>query len=220
MSDSFQSVVPGQRLKVPAATWNAMLAAAQSHVQSQFDVKPSTAGDVRSPALAKVRNTTASTLDRFSIVGIAAPVVLPDNSPWEFARQTAVDVTLPMDGRFAVLLEPLASGAIGSAAVAGVVPVRLSVSDQPYEAATIIPGEPDHLQNVPHGPARILWMEASGSIRWAIVRIDDSNYEEIVYITSNIADSNGYYPAVVQRYDPQSRTWVSQYPCKVVDANR
>ena len=46
------------------------------------------------------------------------------------------------------------------------------------------------------------------------------NYEEIVFITSNIPDSNGYYPGLVQKFDVTTRSWNSTFNCKVVDANR
>ncbi len=57
-------------------------------------------------------------------------------------------------------------------------------------------------------------------MRWAVIRFDDANYEEIVFITSNIPDGNGYYPGVVQKFDVASKTWSTIFDCKVVDANK
>lgn len=42
---------------------------------------------------------------------------------------------------------------------------------------------------------------------------------EVVRITSSTPDSDGRYSAVVERYDFDSSSWVTQYSCKVVDLN-
>jgi hypothetical protein len=221
VSDKFQTVTAGQPLQVPAATWNAMLDAARAHEQSKFNLQAGSDSQARRPSLAKVQNQTAVVLGQFSIVGLGNPLVAPSANFAEFQRETAVGVGLPSGGdRFGVLLEPLAPGRIGMAAVAGVVATRVAVGDQIYSRAQVMPGQTSFLANVPHGPASILWMEAIGVIRWCLIRFDDSNYEEIVYITSNIPDSDGYYPGQVQRFDVGSGGWVSQFACKVVDANQ
>ncbi len=67
-----------------------------------------------------------------------------------------------------------------------------------------------------HGPVD----GEAGAIRWAIIRIDECNFEEIVLVTSNIPDDLGFYSGVVQRYDLTTGSWISQFPCKVLDANR
>ena len=66
----------------------------------------------------------------------------------------------------------------------------------------------------------MLWIETTGAVRWAVIRFDDANYEEIVFITSNIPDANGFYPGVVQKFDVASKTWSTIFNCKVVDANK
>ena len=140
----------------------------------------------------------------------------------EFKNRTSFSGMLPSvtaGARFGVTMEPIATGAIATAAVAGIVPVRVAVGSDTYACAEPMPGT-SVLQCVPHGPSTLLWIEPAGVIRWAIIRFDQTNYEEIVYITSNVADEDGYYPAIVQRYDTFSRTWISQYTCKVIDANR
>jgi hypothetical protein len=63
-------------------------------------------------------------------------------------------------------------------------------------------------------------MEPAGNPRWSVIRFDASNMEEIVFITSNIPDANGYYTGVVQTFDPVTRSWNSTFSCKVVDANQ
>jgi hypothetical protein len=119
-------------------------------------------------------------------------------------------------------LEPLAAGKIGLAVIAGVAPVQLLVTPwQLYSHAEVIAGDVGKLRNVPHGSGRVLWVEPTGdTVRWAIVRLDDGDYQAHVLILSNVPDAEGYYPGEVQRYDVATQTWESLFACKVVDVNQ
>jgi len=97
---------------------------------------------------------------------------------------------------------------------------RVSVGAVAYACAETVTGQNGDLRSTPHGPATVLWMESSGAVRWAVIRFDDSNYEEIVFVTSNFPDGNGYYPGVVQRFNVATKSWSTIFNCKVVDANR
>ena len=217
MPDAFKKVTAGTKLEIPAVAYNAMLDAAESHRRQQVGGAEAIAGH-RQSGIVKVRNTTAQQLPRFSIVGLGDPIVSPTDNLQEFTRQVALNATLPVgEGRFGVLIEPLVAGAIGMAVVAGVVAVRLLVSGTNYEFAQVA-GTHAYLTNVPHGSARVLWIEPiGGPVRWAVVRLDDGDFEAVVFITSNIPDGEGLYPGIVQRY--VAGGWVSQYACKVKDLN-
>jgi hypothetical protein len=170
-----------------------------------------------------VLTQTGSDLDRFSIVALGAPIITPAANLKEFKRQTSFQGLVPgaaSGSRFGVLLEPLKNNTIGTAAVAGCVIVRISVGVAAYNCAETIVGQNGYLRSVPHGPASVLWIEPSGEVRWAVIRFDDANYEEIVFITSNIPDGNGYYPGVVQKFDVATKSWNTAFDCKVVDANK
>lgn len=58
----------------------------------------------------------------------------------------------------------------------------------------------------------------SASLRTVWVEID-SNMLEIVRVTSTEKDVYGFYPGVVQRYDPIGLVWETLFTCKVLDAN-
>lgn len=58
----------------------------------------------------------------------------------------------------------------------------------------------------------------SASQRTVLIEPDD-NVHEIVKITSTTKDSNGFYPGIVQRYDPIGLAWQTIHTCKVLDAN-
>jgi hypothetical protein len=162
-------------------------------------------------------------LDRFAIVALGNPIIAPSDNTLEFKRQLTFQGLVPSHGtggRFGVMLEPLDVGLIGTAVIAGCVIAQIAVGAALYACAECVPGQTGFLQNVPHGPASVLWMEPIGNPRWAVIRFDESNFEEIVFITSNIPDGNGYYPGVVQKFDPVTRSWNSAFVCKVVDANQ
>ena len=223
MGDQFRKVQPGDPLKIPAEAWNALVDLSQQQKNQRHDQQSKDEGSSRQTTLAKVRNQTGIDLDRFSIVALGTPIITPAANPAEFKRQVSFQGLVPSAGtgpRFGVLLEPLKNNAIGTAAIGGCVITRVSVGATAYSCAETLVGQNGYLRSVPHGPASVLWLESSGTVRWAVIRFDDANYEEIVFITSNIPDANGYYPGVVQKFDVATKSWSSIFNCKVVDANK
>jgi len=223
MGDQFRKVQPGDPLKIPAEAWNALVDLSQQHKNQRHDQQSKDEGSSRQTTLAKVRNQTGIDLDRFSIVALGTPVITPAANLTEFKRQVSFQGLVPganTGPRFGVLLEPLKNNFIGTAAIAGCVITRVSIGTTVYTSAETTVGQNGYLRSVPHGPASVLWIESSGAVRWAVIRFDDANYEEIVYITSNIPDANGYYPGVVQKFDIATKSWSSIFNCKVVDANK
>jgi hypothetical protein len=223
--DAFRKVQPGQRLEITAEAYNAFVDAALAvREQKQFGAEASQF--FRQSGIIKIKNASGSDQARFAVLALTKPIVLPTANQNEFQRQVALEATVPKEhthrGRLAVLWEPIANGQIGLATVSGVTPVRLEVDpDHLYDYADFIPDDAQKLRNVPHGSARVLWVEPSGSNeRWAVIRLDDSDYEAHVMITSNVPDEDGYYPGEVQRYDAESKTWETLFPCKVIDINR
>ena len=223
MGEQFRKVMPGDPLKIPAEAWNALVDLSQQQKNQQHDLISQTEGTSRQTTLAKVRNQTGVDLDRFSIVALGTPIITPTANLKEFKRQISFQGLVPSAGtgpRFGVLLEPLKNNLIGTVAVAGCVITRVSVGATAYACAETVNGQNGYLRSVPHGPSSVLWIESTGAVRWAVIRFDDANYEEIVFITSNIPDANGYYPGAVQRFDVTTKSWGSIFNCKVVDANK
>lgn len=223
--NAFKKVQPGQRLQISAEAYNAFIDAAlavREHKQFGTEASPF----FRQSGVVKVKNASGSDQARFAILGLDSPIIQPADNLSEFQRQVTFQGVVPVQndhaGRFAVLLEPLPAGQIGLAVVAGVVPVRLTVDpNRLYNHAEIIPGNTTQLRNLPHGSARVLWIEDTDSTeRWAIVRLDDSDAQAHVLITSNLPDEHGYFPGEVQRYDVATQTWHTLFPCKVVDINQ
>jgi hypothetical protein len=219
--DPLKKVQAGEQLRIPAEAYNAFVDAVRS-TRSQQTLGADAQGFLRQTTLAKVKNLSGANRERFSILALDGPIIAPEANETEFLRQTTFGVVLPAaghEGRFAVLLEPLGPEKIGVAAVAGVVPVKLFVNPLTlYDHAEIWPGSSEVLHNVPHGSARVLWVEPTGEmVRWAVVRIDDGDYEAHVLVTSNIPDGSGMFPGLVQKY--VGGAWVTLFPCKAVDVN-
>jgi hypothetical protein len=174
----------------------------------------------------KVKNATGEDQGRFAVVTLNAPIITPGDDLQEFQNKVTFDGVKPTDPnkreRFAILLEPLTVNTIGRGIVAGVTIVRLRVDvTQLYDYAAVEPEETRFMRNVPHGPARVLWVEpGGGSERWAVIRLDDGDLQAHVLITSNVPDADGYYPGEVQRYDVKTKTWETLFECKVVDINQ
>ena len=224
--DPFKNVTAGQRLEIPAAAYNAFLDAARFARVRLHETERDEDAAFRQTGIVKVRNASGEDLGRFAVVALNAPVITPTDNLQEFQNKVAFDGVKPTDPtkreRFAILLEPLAANAVGRGVVAGVTPVKLRVDPaQLYDFAAVEPDQTNWLRNTPHGSARVLWVEPGGSVeRWAVVRLDDGDFEAHVLITGNVPDADGYYPGEVQRYDVATKTWQTLFACKVVDINR
>src|SRR5690606_16315594 len=121
----------------PADDWNRIVDATRAFYEQQAPGRggPATAGIVRQSGVVLVKNASGQAQDRFAVLGIDAPIIPPDaeGNEDEFKRQVALSCVTPTAdhaGRFVVLLEPLADGAIGRACVSGVTVVRLQVENE------------------------------------------------------------------------------------------
>lgn len=219
--DPLKKVQSGDQLRIPAEAYNAFIDAVRA-TRGQQALGAEADSLVRQTTLAKVRNLTGSDRERFAIIGLSQPIVMPSVNESEFLRQPTFDAVIPAggyEGRFGVLLEPVPAGKIGMAAIAGFVPVRMLVNPTAiYDHAEMLSGTTYMVQNVPHGSARVVWIDPfGGPVRWAMVRLDDGDREAVVFITSNMPGADGLYPGIVQRY--VAGVWVTQYACKVKDLN-
>jgi hypothetical protein len=192
MGDPFQKVQRGDRLRIPAETFNTFIDAAKDFRSRTQNRSRTTQPEFPPAGFILVKNGTTSDLDRFHVLGIDRPIFTPAESLFGFQDQLAVVGVTPDDedhlGRFLVLQEPLRVGMIGRACVSGVTPVRLNVLDEEHDWADIEAGETDSLKTDTAGSAFILWKEPPGGsgyggygygygygyysgLRWALVRI-------------------------------------------------
>jgi hypothetical protein len=160
-----------------------MIDATRAHFEQQLN--PGSGGNQaarvsqqRNAGVIFVRNDSGADRDRFDVLGIDAPIVLPGDNLDEFKRQVTFTGVTPAEDdhaqKFVVLQEPVAAGQLGRAVIHGVTVARVSVETGDETAAGITDNDPSSLSASDTGAAQILWLEGvSGTpgIVWAIVRL-------------------------------------------------
>jgi hypothetical protein len=157
MADPQQRALAGTPFRPSAGAWNKMLDAARA-----FEAGAGVPGGVAVPhLLVRVRNDTGGDLADGSVLALGVSIlditvplrVLP--APM-FAGDTPAAVT----DAFCVLIEPIPDGKFGLAAISGVVPVEVNVTDAGHGYATPTAASAARLTSAASGPARILDRES------------------------------------------------------------
>ncbi|MGH7143124.1 MAG: hypothetical protein ACREJ2_03200 [Planctomycetota bacterium] len=178
--DAFQKVKPGDPLTIPAAAYNGFVDAALDLLKRRQNQASANLAAYTQNGVIWVKNATAGGLDQFSVVGLGDLVITPEGNEREFRSQIVMQVAVPDKtkhrGRFAVLAEPLAAGAIGRAYAAGVCQAHLDVPENSLECSTaaVVDGETGFLRMAAYGSAQILWRAGGTGSQWAVVRLDRS----------------------------------------------
>jgi hypothetical protein len=176
MSGGLRKVRSGEAFRPLADDWNAFIdAALDQRNRERSRKRPETASPDRRNGVLLVRNDAGTDLDRFSVVGLDAPVIRPADNEAHFANRIALTGVLPEEGthegRFAVLREPIRSGAFGRAWALGVFPAHVDVEHEDHDRAEMADGATDALLSGKTGSARILWKEEGTGRKWAVVRV-------------------------------------------------
>ncbi len=171
--DSLRKVKSGDPLNIPAAAYNAFVDAAVDLRQRQHEESREPQRLRRDNDVILVLNSTGSTVNRFGVLAITDPIIAPtDALELERVAFTGVVPAAEHAGKFAILLETAAPGAIVRAAMGGVVPVKVGLLQPDDEFADVAPGQTGYLNSGDSGPAQILWVESSlVPVRQAIVRL-------------------------------------------------
>jgi len=199
MSDPMKKVQAGQPLAIPAEAYNAFIDAARDFQQRTRHVGQQATPGYRSAGIVLVKNESGADRLRFEVLGLGDPIILPDADEQQFKNVVAFRGEMPDEtlhkGRFVILAEPLADGAIGRAYLAGVTAVRLRLEDsaQKVEAAEIIDADATALQPAPAGSAAVLWHQEQTGDVWAVVRLGNAAPAGVwVQITSTEASAGEY----------------------------
>ena len=124
--------------------------------------------------LTRIQNNSGADRNRFDVLGLDVPLITPTNNLDEFQRSLAFSGVAPVAGThedlFCVLLEPIANGGIGIAAVAGSVPVQVTGA---AKSRAEIQNSSTVLAMSATGSARVLWADSGTGTRWARVRFGD-----------------------------------------------
>jgi len=139
--------------------------------------------------LIKILNVSGLPKAFGSIVGYGLPV---DPPPGTLHRIPTFQSVAPTKGKpFAVLLQDIATSAVGDAGPCGVVPVQIDYTDAAHTKADAITNDYAKLRSGAEGPAIILWREKQGisgsgtlGVQWARVLLD--RFEATTVISEDI----------------------------------
>jgi len=169
--DPLKKVQSGQRLEIPAAAWNAIVDTVEAHRRGQHNVVQGLGSDFKQPVVVKVRNASGSPQDRFAVLAVRKPIILPADNLLEFQNHYAFEAYVPAtpldEENIVVLQEPLLPRAIGRAVIAGVTPVRLNVLASKHRFAEPVAGV-TILRSEINGRVLLLWKERGLGLKWAL----------------------------------------------------
>ncbi len=172
-----EKVRSGEELVIKASTWNAFIDAAnftKEQRQNQFG-KGLRSGVGAGVVL--IKNAEPELRDRFTALVLNDIAVPPSANENEFVSCPPVFIGQKMtderEGRpYAILLEPVAAGAIGRAMVFGIVPAKVSIQDADDQYAVPTPNSSaGALQSDSTGVARIVWKAGGTGAQWCLLQL-------------------------------------------------
>ena len=172
-----KKVSSGEKLKIPASTYNVFIDTAQDYLKRQ---NRQTGGDSRTPLQSKfvlVKNTTASAVNRFGVLGISNSELSVSENYFKqniILTGTAPSSTSHSSGRFVIVHEPIAAGGVGRAYINGHCQVQINVTDANHTFCDVKDGDSTKLESAESGPAVIIWKESGTGTKWAIIRFGGS----------------------------------------------
>ena len=175
MGDALGKVQSGEKLRIPAAAYNAFIDTALDLRRRQQAAQQNATPEARQTGIILVRNDSGADRGRFDVLGVSGVVITPGDNPDAFKSKVALVGVSPTEaqhaGRFVVLLEPIVSGKIGQACAAGVTIARVDVVDTDHRFADVSDGTAAQLKITQSGAGAILWKESGTGVKWVVVRI-------------------------------------------------
>ena len=126
MVDTFKKVRDGEKLKIPARTYNAMVDAAADYINRKNNLTTGS-GNTLPANMVYVKNESGVNVDRFCVLGIEGMEITGTN-PSFLSSPVIFTGGLPQlprhsNGRFVVTAEPIKTDAVGRAYISGCVPM-------------------------------------------------------------------------------------------------
>ncbi len=184
----FRKVKPGQDLEIPAMTWNGLMDTARQVRQQNAGTRVPQGLHAYNATVVTVKNVSGEPIRQYRAVRLGDPIIFPSDNEEEFKQRVTFKADVPEgneEGRWAVLLEPLAAGvgegdedngAIGRAVVIGVVVCRIDLIATGDTHVDVVAGETIP-ESSTSGPAQILWVAggpgtatATGE-QWALIKL-------------------------------------------------
>ncbi len=164
MLDQFKRAVAGSPLRLSASDWNDMREAAGLLERDQPDLSAGVPTMAVNPCLKViVYNASASQRTAGDILSVTTALAEFPTKMREAARRPVLSGTTPtaITNTVVVLLDPIASGAYGQAAVEGVATCTVSILNTSHLYATPTVGDATKLTSAATGPIRILTPQTS-----------------------------------------------------------
>ena len=160
---------------VPKESYNAFVDAAEAHRNRVGVIHRSDLFARDDSGIITIRNDSGSDRDRFDVLAIGDPIILPTDNLNEFKNRVSMAGTTPSmpddAGKIAVLLEPLGTAKIGKAMVSGVIATQVKMNDVDHPRCGFVDSSYT-LASGQVGPAEILWtaVTSDGETGWAVIR--------------------------------------------------
>lgn len=210
--DPFRKVQPGQPLQISANWFNTVTEDLLSRHRQRMSggAGAAQADPARNTGVVKVKNASGSDVARFGVLGINTILFGPADNLIEFQNNAALSCITPTAahaGKFVVLLEPAADGAIALAVVSGIVPVQINVTDAAHGWADVKAADLTQLNSGASGTAQIVYKEVGTGMKWAMVRLGAgaSSGTRVVNLTQRGGANGNKTSAATYTYDLYER---------------
>lgn len=170
-----RKVKPGEPLVIPASAYNAFVDAALDYQDRRLSLGQGGMPPGQNSNLIVVKNNSGADRSRFQILGIDSVVISPTDNLQQFQNRPAVVGVTPTiadhRGKFVILAEPIKTGQLGLAWIAGICPVQVHMLSAHHRYADVGGGGAAGLTSGDSGVAQILWSSGTSGTVWAIVRL-------------------------------------------------
>lgn len=171
-ADKLARVNRGEKFRPKASTHNALMDMLRRWRSMGLQLGGA-AGDlaVQPAVTVEVQNTCGSDLDEFAILKVnATPIAVTDNARAFKDGRMLTGVTPTASSNFVVLQRPIAANKFGPAAILGLTPVQINVTDAAHTHATVGTSTTE-LTSGTSGPAAIIAKESGTGTKWALVNL-------------------------------------------------
>lgn len=177
MTEAFRKVSDGDKLRIPARTYNAMIDAAEDY-QNRKNRTHSESLDRIPSNVIYVKNESGAVVDRLNILGISNTLIGATSN--YFKERVALSGVIPLaanhaSGKFVITIEPIANNSMGRAIISGICQIQINVTDANHCFADITNNDVTKLTSAASGPATILWKEVGTGTKWAVIRFGGSS---------------------------------------------
>jgi hypothetical protein len=168
---------PDDRVILSGRTWNTV-AGAVDYVRGRMaGVGGGGLGGAGDHGIILIRNDGEDDVPRFGVLGLDAPLILPDDNLLSFQAAIAFGGSTPEsgthDGKFAIVLEPCPAGRVAHALLSGVTPALVNFATDSDTHADIRDGNVETLAGG-GGAAQVLWKPSGTGELWALMRLGQS----------------------------------------------